>query len=226
MDPDDRRLADASRVLRRTQGLRQIDVAAVTRRSRRLVLSLEAGQAGTLRLDDLRDHFTRLGARVRVTVWWNGAALDHLLDERHAELVETSIAVLRANAWRTEAEVTFSEYGERGSIDVLGGHEATRSVFVGEVKTAWGSMEETNRRLDVKVRLAPKLAMERFGWRPKAVARVLILPADRSLRRVAHRHALTLESVYPARSRAVRNWIRRPAGPLRGMWFLSDGSGS
>lgn len=201
-------------------------MAAVTRRSRRLVLRLEAGEAGALRVGDLREHFTRLGARVQVSVWWNGAALDHLIDTRHAAIVETSISVLRANAWRTEAEVTFSEYGERGSIDVMGGHEATRSVFVGEVKTAWGSMEETNRRLDVKVRLAPKLAMERFGWRPTAVARVLILPADRSLRRVAERHALTLDSIYPARTRELRSWIRRPAGPLRGIWFLADGSGS
>lgn len=226
MDSDDLRLAEASRALRQKQGLRQVDLASVTRRSRRLVLRLEGGEAGTLRLDDVRDLFTRLGARVRVSVWWNGAALDHLLDERHAALVEASIAILRANAWRTEAEVTFSEYGERGSIDVMGGHEATRSVFVGEVKTAWGSMEETNRRLDVKVRLAPKLAMDRFGWPPTAVARVLILPDDRSLRRVAERHALTLESVYPVRSRAVRSWIRRPAGPLRGIWFLPHGSGS
>lgn len=226
MRPDDQRLADASRALRRRQGIRQIDLAAVTRRSRRIVLRLEGGDAGTLRLNDLRDHFTRLGARVRLSVWWNGAALDHLLDERHAALVEASIAVLRANTWRTEAEVTFSEYGERGSIDVLAGHEATRSLFVGEIKTAWGSLEETNRRLDVKERLGPKFALERFGWRPAAVARVLILPDDRSLRRVVERHALTLESVYPARSRAVRAWVRRPAGPLRGMWFLADGSGS
>ncbi len=43
-----------------------------------------------------------------------GAALDRLLDQRHAGLVERSIVVQRSYGWRCETEVTFSEYGERG----------------------------------------------------------------------------------------------------------------
>jgi hypothetical protein len=60
--------------------------------------------------------------------------------------------------------------GERGSIDILAAHDACRAVFVGEVKSEWGSMEETNRRLDVKVRLVPDVSVEasvglRWWWR-------------------------------------------------------------
>jgi hypothetical protein len=221
MGADDDRLARTSRVLRRRLGMRQVDVTG-PRRNRRLVIRLERGEIGSLRLDDIRSHFAVLGGRVRLTVWWNGAALDRLLDERHAQLVERVIALLRACGWSTLTEVTYSEWGERGSIDVLAAHQATQLAFVGEVKSEWGSIEETNRRLDAKVRLAPKLVENHFGWRPTALARVLILPDEMTARRIALGHRLTLESAYPARGREVRAWIRRPTGDLRGLWFLSE----
>lgn len=164
-----------------------------------------------------------MGAHARVTVWWNGAALDRLLDERHAGIVERVVAVLVSAHWQTLTEVTFSKWGERGSIDVIAGQARHRALFVGEVKSEWGSIEETNRRLDVKVRLAPEIAEERFGWRPKLLARVLILPDEMTARRIAAKHATTLDAAYPARSREVRRWIRKPVGPLRGLWFLSNG---
>ena len=221
MHPDDERLARASRALRREQQKTQRDLA-IGDRSRDFVLRLESGRAGGLRLDEIRDHFEALGTRVRVSAWWNGAALDRLLDAGHAQLVEMTIGILRSHGWRTDAEVTFSEFGERGSIDVMAGHERSRSIFIGEVKTAWGSIEETNRRLDAKARLGPALAHERFGWRPAAIARVLVMPEDRTLRRVAERHAQTMASVYPARGREVRAWLRNPAHDLRALWFLSE----
>lgn len=216
---DDRGLAIASRALRRNQNLRQVEL--VTRgRSRRFVLGLEAGSAADLRLGDLREHFARLGASLRVNVYWNGAELDRLIDERHANGVEAVIHALRADGWATLAEVTFAAYGERGSIDVFGLCESEKAVFVGEFKSEWGALEETNRALDVKARLAPKLCFDRFGWRPKSVAKVLIFPADGRARRVAARYSDTLASVYPAGSREVRSWIKRPQGSMSALWFL------
>lgn len=163
-----------------------------------------------------------MGAAVKVSVWWNGAALDRLLDQRHAALVERVIGVLNASGWKCLTEVTFSKWGERGSIDVFAAFEEARAVFVGEVKSEWGSIEETNRRLDVKARLAPTLTEETFGWRPRSVARVLVLPDEMTARRIAERHRDTLAVAYPARSREVRRWVRRPEGSLRGLWFLSE----
>ena len=80
-----------------------------------------------------------------------------------------------AYGWSTAPEVTFSEFGERGSVDVLGFHVAAATALVTEVKASWGSVEETNRSLDVKVRLGPKLVEQRFGVRPATVSRLLIL---------------------------------------------------
>lgn len=118
--------------------------------------------------------------------------------------------------------MSFARYGERGSIDVLGAYRPTLTVVVCEVKASLGSLEETNRTLDVKERLAPIIAVERFGFRPRFVARVLILPDDRTIRRIIDRHSTPMRVVYPARSREVRAWLHRPDRPLRGIWFLSE----
>jgi hypothetical protein len=117
---------------------------------------------------------------------------------------------------------SFSEFGERGSIDLFAADESRSAVFVGEAKSAWGSIEETNRRLDMKARLAPKLTFDRFGWRPLALAKVLIFPDDRTARRTAARFEATLGAAYPARAREIRAWLRKPSGTLAGIWFLSN----
>ena len=56
--------------------------------------------------------------------------------------------------WVTAAEVSFSEHGERGSIDVLAGHPDTRSLLVIEVKASLGSLEDES-ALDVRNALRP-----------------------------------------------------------------------
>ena len=191
-------------------------------RSTHFVRRLESGAAGSLRLDDIRDHFAKLGAAVRVTPWWNGALLDRLLDERHAAVIDASLVDLKPLGWRADTEVTFSEWGERGSIDVFAAHDESRSVVVGEAKSAWGSVEETLRVLDMKVRLAPQLAERRFGFRPVNIGALLIFPEEPTARRVAQQFRATLEAAFPARNREIRRWLRRPSGPIRGLWFLSN----
>jgi hypothetical protein len=197
-------------------------LAAVAGVPREDVMRIEAGSMGRVTFDRTRRLFEVLGGRVRPSVWWNGAAADRLLDERHAALVERAVAVFRSRGWRTEVEVSFAEYGERGSIDILGAQVELHAVAVAEVKSDLGSLEETNRILDVKDRLAPKIAYDRFGWRPSVIGRILIMPDEDRLRRLVDRHAATMGSAYPARGREVRAWLRRPDRRLRGIWFLSE----
>jgi hypothetical protein len=218
---DDDRLARAARTLRKRAGLRQADLVAGGR-SRRFVVDLEGGRAGGLRLNDVRDHFARFSATVRVTAWWNGADLDRLLDAEHARIVGQACDWLRRLGWeRIDTEVTFNDFGDRGSIDLFAAHPQTRSVVVGEVKSAWGSLEETLRSLDVKARLVPKLAQERFGFMPLKIGVLLIFPAERTARRIAERHAAILDGTFPARTIEIRRWLRSPAGSMRGLWFLT-----
>jgi hypothetical protein len=68
--------------------------------------------------------------------------------------------------WATPTEITFSEFGERGSIDILGHRRERAAVAACEVKSTFGSPEELNRSLDAKVRLAPTICRKRFGWTP------------------------------------------------------------
>ena len=189
--------------------------------SRYAAQEIEAGRSGQLRLDLVRSHFAGLGAKAQFSIWWNGAALDRLLDEDHAGVVETTSRILLGYAFRVKTEYSFSDYGDRGSIDIFAGRDDIQAVFVGEAKSEWGSIEETLRRQDVKVRLAPKLAKAAFGWRPNFIASVLIFPDDRTSRRIALRYSATL-SGYPARAREIRAWLRQPTGPLGGIWFLTN----
>lgn len=216
MTSDANRLAKASRLLRRSAGLRQADLPT----SRFVTQEIEAGRAGGLKLDRVAAHFATLGATAHVNVWWNGAALDRLIDLAHAQVVEVAASVLTSSGFRVRTEYTFNEYGDRGSIDIFGGHDLARAVFVGEAKSEWGSLEETLRRQDLKVRLAAKLAQDAFGWRAQLVANVLLFPDLSTNRRVVERHKATL-SGYPARGRQIRDWLRNPAEPIAGIWFLS-----
>jgi transcriptional regulator with XRE-family HTH domain len=220
--PDDERLGLLLKALRRRGGIRQRDLARIARVPVRELMRVEAGRAGEVRLDRLRSLMDAAGGRGRFVPLLNGASAERLLDERHAALVERAARVFAARGWQTAIELTFSEFGERESIDPMGLSERSAIAAVCEVKTAFGSLEETNRMLDVKVRLAPKLCRDRFGWTPRYVARLLILPDESTIRRMVDRHAQTMSQLYPARSRQVRKWLRDPEAPLAGIWFLSE----
>jgi transcriptional regulator with XRE-family HTH domain len=193
--------------------------------SQATISRLERGHLDTVSLRSVRRAFSALDARVSVDVGWRGGALDRLLDERHAALVGTLVTVLSAAGWDVAVEVTYSHFGERGSIDVLAVLLQARAAIVAEVKTELTSVEETLRRHDAKVRLAPLLIEERFGWRPLHVSRLLVLPEDRTARRRVARQAALLDRVLPARGQAIREWLRRPTGQLAGLWFLSGSHG-
>ena len=101
------------------------------------------------------------GLELRVV---GGPDVERLFDELHAATVEEVIRRLRRQGWVAEPEVTFSVYGERGSIDIPAWHPPAGALLVGEVKTALGDVQATLAAFDRKIRLARRLAYER-GWR-------------------------------------------------------------
>jgi len=122
--------------------------------------------------------------------------------------------------------VSFSIWGERGSIDVLAQHPATGSLLVVEVKSVVPDSQELLHRLDQKARLAPKIAGE-HGWQVRMVSRVLVIGATAISRRRIARLATTDDAALPDRGRAVRQWLGQPAAPLRGLLFVAcDSHGS
>lgn len=217
---DDFRVGRAVRALRRRRGLRQSDVAEAAGVVHDTVSRIELGRLDGVTLGTLRQVLRVVGAGMRIEVLWRGAALDRLLDERHAALVGAAAKRLGRAAWEVEAEVSFAVYGERGAIDLLGWHAASRSLLVVEVKTELVSVEETLRRLDAKARLARRIAAERFGWRPQSVARLLVLPAGSVERARVARNAAVLDIAFPMRGSAVRRWLAQPNGATSGLVFL------
>jgi transcriptional regulator with XRE-family HTH domain len=216
-------------VIRRRLGLRQADVAQRAKVSQQVVSLLETGGLGGLSLKTARGIASAMGAELVVTVRWRGPELDRMRDEGHAALVAVIATILRAEGWLTAAEVTYSEYGERGSIDLLAFHPGTRILLVVEVKTELVSVEETLRRHDAKVRLAGRIARQRFGWISVATCPMLAITDTRTARRRIERHDGVFGRTYPIRGPAARGWLRKPspgAGLLLFLTGTSQGGGS
>lgn len=192
--------------------------------SRGAIARIEQGRASRVTVATLERVAGALGARILVKVLWQGEGLERLVDGRHAAVVEEIVRALRAAGWTVATEVSFNEFGERGSIDIFAFHPETRSILVVEVKTVIGDAQELQSTLDRKVRLAPKLARDR-GWRATSVSKLLVVVDTRSNRQQAAALAATFDTAFPARTWAVRRWIAAPTrdAPLRGLWFLRTG---
>ena len=222
---DDIALGRLLRSIRIRLRLRQVDVADRAGLSQQLVSLLELGALEHVSVPALRRVARAMGAEVVIGVRWRGAEVDRLRDEDHARIVAAIVRLLALDGWLTATEVTYSEWGERGSIDVLAFHPATRTLLVIEVKTEIVSVEETIRRLDQKTRLAPKIAAERFGWSAVAAGRLLAVMDTRTARRRVQRHGPVFGRSFPVRGWAARAWLRSPIGGPGLLLFLTPTSG-
>lgn len=218
---DDRRFGLAVRALRRRLGWRQRDLALHARVRQQEVSDIERGRLDDVRIAVVRRISSAVNQRASLDLLWRGGALDRLIDQRHAELVEHVASVLSAAGWRVRPEVSFAESGDRGSLDLLAWHETTRVVLVVEVKTELTSVEETLRRFDVKMRVAAAVARALLGWSPDIVASALVLPETATARRRVADHATTFKARLPDHGRQVRAWLREPGRPFAAIWFLS-----
>ena len=165
-----------------------------------------------------------IGADLDVRVRWRGEGLDRLLDEAHATIVDRLVTLLKPDGWQTWLEVTFNDYGDRGSIDVFGWHPETRSLLVVEVKSVVPDAQGTLAPLDRKVRVAPKLARER-GLDPASVSRLLVVGDTSTNRRRIARFGALFDAALPDRGWAVRRWLSKPSGSIAGLLFLPDSTG-
>lgn len=199
----------------------QADLASRAGVSQQLVSLVERGHLDAVAIRTVRRLFGALDARFEAQVSWRGGQLDRLLDAGHAALVGVVVRQLEANGWSAQVEVSYSVYGERGSIDVLAIRAADQAAVVVEVKNELASFEALARKTDEKVRLVRgSLCRDRFEFDPVAVGRVLVLPESDRSRQTVFRHRAVLDVVFPERTRAVRSWLRAPIGSLAGIVFI------
>jgi hypothetical protein len=189
--------------------------------SRNKISELENDNLTRITVPEIDRCFAAMGAVVRIRVEWRGAGLERLFDEGHAAMAAAIGRLLRKHGWTVEFEVTFARYQERGSIDALAWHAASRTLLVIEIKTEIGSLEGTLRPLDTKARLAPAIAAERFGWHAANSAKLLVLPEDRGVRRIVAKHAGVLGAALPGRTVAAKRWLADPHGSMAGILFLA-----
>jgi transcriptional regulator with XRE-family HTH domain len=209
------------RALRQRKHWRQQDLADKVKVGQPTVSGVEAGKLDAVSLATLERLVAAVDAELVVYVRWRGGDLDRLLDAAHADLVEQVASLLRNLGWQVHPEVSFSEFGERGSIDLLAWHPLARIVLVVEVKSEITAVEETLRRHDVKVRLARKIFFDRFGERPAHVGQLLVLPRTSSARRRLGAHAATFDATYPTRGRSLADWLASPTGAVAGILMLA-----
>ena len=218
---DSLRIARSLRTLRIRRDWTQADAARAAGLSRSQYSRIERGELRGVPIDDIEAACRALGADLDVRVRWHGEGLDRLLDAAHAALVDIIVARLRALGWETAVEVTFSHFGERGSVDVLAWHPGTRTLLVIEVKSVVPDSQATISAHDRKTRLAAVIGRER-GWVPVVIGRLLVIGASATSRSRVRQYEDLFAAAYPDRGVAVRRWLKAPAGPLSGLWFVRD----
>lgn len=208
------------REVRLARNLRQQDVASRAGVSRETVSRLERGLIDGMTVGHLRAISRAMGLPSIVGLGWRTPEIDRIRDRRHAALVESAARVLLGLGWELEPEYTFSHYGERGSIDVLAWSPSDRALLIVEIKTRIWDLQDLLSRLDTKRRLVPGLRERERGWRPSRLGVVLCMEERSTHRHLIQRHSTTFGSALPDRQIQVRRWLTRPAGDLRGIWFL------
>ncbi|HEX5466628.1 MAG TPA: helix-turn-helix transcriptional regulator, partial [Candidatus Limnocylindrales bacterium] len=219
----DLHVGNAFRAVRLRRHRRQLDIAQDAGVSRSLISLIERGHLDRLPLAQLRRIASVLDIRVDVVPRWRGGELDRLINAGHSALHEEVARYLtELGGWELAPEVSFAIYGERGIIDILAWHAASRTLLVIELKTEVVDVQATLGTFDRKIRLASRIAAER-GWRPETVAGWLIVAHSTTNRRRIAAHRTMLRAALPLDGRSMRGWLRQPAGPVRAlsMWSVA-----
>ena len=116
---DDVRVGRILRALRRRRGWTQKELGRSAKVSQQAISLIERGHGGRLSVETMRRVFGALDARWEPTVSWRGGDLDRLIDAEHARLVGEISRRLADTGWEVAVEVTYSDFGDRGPVDVL-----------------------------------------------------------------------------------------------------------
>lgn len=218
---NDRGIGSAIRRIRQSRRLRQLDLASAAKVSQTQVSEMELGRLEHLSLAAMRRIGAALDVTIDVNVRWNGGDLHRLMDETHAAIVEYVVGVLRSEGWEVRVEEGFNRYGDRGSVDIVGWHPASRTLLLIEVKSAIVDLQDLFSSFARKLRIVPGVLAEREGWHAAKVARLLVVLGTSTNRRRVDAHRATFETTFPQRARNLRAWLRRPVDDLAALWFVS-----
>ena len=215
------RIGRGLRAIRIRTNLTQQVVATRAGVARALVSRIERGDLACVRVEQLLALAAALRADIDIVLRWNGADLDRLLNAGHSAMHELVVGILTATGWEVVPERSFSIWGERGVVDLLAWHAATRSLLVVELKTEIVEVQRLIGTVDRYRRLAPAIVHD-LGWEPVTVGTWVAVAECPTNRRRLGEHAGVLRAAFPSDGRTVPGWLRRPSGSLLALSFLSD----
>jgi transcriptional regulator with XRE-family HTH domain len=219
---DDARIGGTLRIVRMRRRLRQGDVAARAGTSRATVGRVERGGVHQVPVETLRRIASALGLQVSIVLRSPGGDLDRVVNAAHADLHEAVVRHLGTlGGWIWQPEVSFSIFGERGVIDLLAWHAASRSLLIIELKTMLVDPQELVAVMGRRVRLGQRIARD-LGWAPATVSAWVIVLDGRTNRRRRLQHSGLLRAAFPTDGRTMRGWLRTPTGRVSALSFWPD----
>lgn len=172
-------------MLRIRKGWRQSDVATRAELSASVIGRHESGVIGSLA--SFERHAGAFDLRVELRLVGRAGELVRLADEEHAAIVDALAAWFGAAGFLVEAEASFSEWGERGRIDLLAFDSRTGILVIVEAKTQLLDLQDLFGSMNVKERLAATIAKRR-GWTVRRRVSVLAVASTAANRQVVRRH--------------------------------------
>lgn len=212
------------RMLRIRRDWRQTEVADKSGLSTSVIGRHESGIIGSS--SALERHAGTFGMRVEVRIVGRAGELARLGDDEHAAIVEALAAWFRAEGFLVEVESSFSEWGERGRIDLLAYDPRTGTLVIVEVKSLLLDLQDLFGALNIKERLATTIA-ERRGWQVRRRVSVLGVASTAANRDIVRTHPslfatfdrrrLTMAAL-GAGSERILHWVD-PSDASRQSWI-------
>jgi hypothetical protein len=163
-----------------------------------------------------------LDVRFEGLIRWQGGDLDRLINRGHAGMHEAMARWFSdLDGWHAVPEVSFSHFGERGVVDIVAWHAASRIVLIVELKTTIVDVNDLMSTMDIRARRAWQMARE-HGWDPVSVATWVVVAPGRSNARILAEHATVLRAKFPGDGRSMRRWLARPSGDMAALSFLPE----
>ena len=223
---DGRRVGRVLRAVRLHRRQRQRDVAVLAGVSQSVVSRTEHGRLDELSFGALDAIAAALDVTVFLDARWDDGDVDRLIDRAHARIVEHVVSTLRESGWEVLVEYGFNHYGDRGSVDVLAWHEASRTLLIVEVKSRLTDLQAMFTSFARKLRIVPGLVRREHGWDARHLGRLVVMPGSTVNRSIVANHAATFATLFPERMPAIGTWLRRPDRSLGGVWFVSNVHGA